>query len=98
MINLLYFKPDMDDWRLTGQEDWLKGVKLLFKPYQRYSATWDHDHCEFCYAKFSLRPGDLSEGYTTEDQYRWICSPCFNDFRESFGWIIVTETTEGSGC
>ncbi len=87
----------MDDWRLTGQEAFLKGVRLLFKPYNEYSTSWDHDHCEFCGEKFSLRPGDLSKGYTTEDQYRWICNPCFEDFRESLGWTVITETTGGSG-
>jgi hypothetical protein len=75
---------------LTRQEAYLKGVKLL-------SATRDHNHCEFCGSRFSLRPGDLSEGYTTENQYRWICTLCFQDFRASFEWPVINEITKDFG-
>jgi hypothetical protein len=54
--------------------------------YAPFRAGWDHDHCEFCSAKFSMMDADLHEGYVTEDGYRWICEPCFLDFAESFGW------------
>lgn len=84
----------MDDWRLTGQEAFLKGVKLLFKPYPQYSTDCDHDQYEFYSSMFSLRSGDLSEGYTTENQYRWICTTCFQDFKESFEWKVINGTTE----
>lgn len=81
-----------DDWRLCGQEDYLKGVTLQRKRYQRYSSTWDHDHCEFCWAKFAeedLIPDALHEGYTTADDYHWICESCFEDFKEQFEWREV---------
>jgi hypothetical protein len=35
-----------------GQEEYLKGAVLVRKPYRAYSETWEHDHCEFCFAKF----------------------------------------------
>ena len=76
--------PESDDWRRQGQERYLKGVKLIFKNYTPYRKGWEHDHCEFCWAKFSLYEGDLKQGYTTEDEYRWICIPCFNDFKDEF--------------
>jgi hypothetical protein len=51
---------------------------------------WDHDHCEFCFAKFASIDGPdiLHEGWTTVDEYRWICDTCFQDFRDRFGWQI----------
>ena len=41
-----------DDWRLRGQEDYLQGATLLLKAYRAWSVDWEHDHCEFCWAKF----------------------------------------------
>ena len=46
---------EKNDWRLTGQENYLKGVTLYWKKYSRYSDTWDHDHCDFCWAEFCLK-------------------------------------------
>ena len=79
--------PD-DDWRLTGQDSFLHGVKLIWSKYTRHSETWDHDHCEFCGAKFMVEdtPDALHEGYATEDRYHWVCENCFEDFKERFQW------------
>lgn len=42
-----------DDWRLDrGQGEYLQGATLVWKPYRVWSETWEHDHCEFCWAKF----------------------------------------------
>ena len=81
---------DTNDWRLTDQEQYLKGVTLYWREYTRWSESWDHDHCEFCWAKFMVEdyPDVLHEGYTTEDQYRWICKKCFEDFKNMFEWKI----------
>lgn len=81
----------LDDWRRQGQEKYLKGVKLVFKDYHPYRTGWEHDHCEFCGSKFSLNEGDLKKGYSTEDGYHWICSDCFNDFKDEFNWKIETD-------
>ena len=85
-----------EDWRLSGREDELKkflyGITLYRRKYKRYSETWDHDHCEFCWEKFTqpdLIPEALHEGYATPDNYHWICESCFNDFRDKFAWILV---------
>ncbi|WP_412063595.1 hypothetical protein [Rubrivirga sp. IMCC45206] len=81
-----------DDWRLTGQEAYLTGVALCWREYRRYSETWDHDHCEFCWSKFaepSVNPEALHAGYATLDEYRWVCNQCFGDFRQRFGWTIA---------
>ncbi len=79
----------MKDWRLQGQEKYLKEKILTKKQYHPYSKEWDHDHCEFCGRKFSLNLGDLHEGYTTLDHYHWICEECFNDFKNDFAWVII---------
>lgn len=79
-----------NDWRLQGQERYLQGAKLRRLPYQSYRKDWDHDHCEFCGAKFCLDHEDcLNDGYCTEDAYRWICEPCFEDFRQMFAFEVL---------
>ena len=64
-----------DDWRGQGQERYLKGKSFNFKQYYG-----EHDHCEYCSTKFSNYGDDLTEGYT--DGYYWICSTCFEDFKD----------------
>ena len=83
-------KPDQD-WRLMGQERYLKSAKLYWRKYAPYNEKWEHDHCEFCSAKFmgDEQPDSLHEGYCTEDQYRWICEKCFEDFKKQFEWEVV---------
>ncbi len=83
-------KPGQD-WRLMGQENYLKSVTLSWRKYARYSEKWDQDHCEFCSAKFMVEdyPDVLHEGYCTENQYRWICQKCFEDFKEQFDWKVI---------
>jgi hypothetical protein len=39
------------DWRLTGQERSLAGAEWVRKRYHAASEAWEHDHCEFCWAK-----------------------------------------------
>lgn len=79
-------KPLSDDWRRHGQEKYLKGENLIARDYYIYRDGWDHDHCEFCGAKFSLDKNDLNEGYATKDGYHWVCQDCYNDFKDEFNW------------
>ncbi len=81
---------EKDDWRLLrGQEDYLLNKTLYFRKWQATSEEWDHEHCEFCWGKFSDFPDTLHEGYTTEDNYYWICPACFEDFKEMFKWKVI---------
>lgn len=84
---------EKDDWRLRGQEDYLQDVPLYFIPFQPISRKWDHEHCEFCWAKFYLHEECLQEGYCTKAENgsgaRWICSECYEDFKEMFGWKLM---------
>ncbi|MEZ6009923.1 MAG: hypothetical protein R3F05_19490 [Planctomycetota bacterium] len=75
-----------DDWRRQGQERYLRGLTFAFMEWVRTQPGWDHDHCEFCNAKFSNAAGTLRAGYATEDLYRWICPTCYADFWREFGW------------
>jgi hypothetical protein len=79
-----------DDWRLKHHKPHLKGVALSWSPYAPANPKNDHDHCEFCFAKFMVAdlPGVLHEGYTTADRYYWICVPCFDDFADLFEWQV----------
>jgi hypothetical protein len=81
--------PD-DDWRLHGQERWLSRAVLARRTWSKPSNTWDHDHCDFCWAKFSDADDvdAIREGWTTLDEVHWICDQCFTDFSERFGWIV----------
>jgi len=81
------------DWREQGQEKYLSGLKFSKQNYVKYSDKWEHDHCEFCGAKFCEKNDTLNndenlyEGYATEDKYRWICETCFNDFKKKYKLI-----------
>ena len=78
----------LTDWRLQGQEKYLQGVVLFRKKYTKCSDVWVHDHCRCCGKTFSVYEGDEKEGYTTEDNYHWICSDCFADFQQQFKWQV----------
>jgi hypothetical protein len=89
--------PMDDDWRLQGQEPYLTGVELRWST---WAESCDHDHCEFCSAEISDRPVDdhtqFNQGWTTNDRYRWVCPPCFDDFRERFRWTVVGVDRSGT--
>jgi hypothetical protein len=87
----------MSDWRLQGQERYLKGRSLVLKKYQKYRHDWDHDHCEFCGRKISERPEDLNVGYATTDDYYWVCEDCFKEFAALFDWQALPGETGVSG-
>jgi len=70
-----------EDWRLQGQEEYLLGATLMRKQYKAWSEDWEHDHCEFCRAKFmdphfspeherfiSENSDVLIEGYAVQDR------------------------------
>ena len=87
----------MSDWRLQGQEKYLTGVRLHWRQYATSRGELDHDHCEFCWRKFSVSPEDLNEGYTTSDGYRWVCQDCFNDFAQMFHFCVSLGDTRPAG-
>jgi hypothetical protein len=86
------------DWRLTNQENYLKGASLSLRKFsiRPEQPQWDHEHCEFCWVKIVVKnesadPQLLTEAYATKDGSHWICPKCLEDFRALFGWIIADE-------
>ena len=82
---------DPQDWRLQGQDAYLADRVLTLRIWQSDREGWDHDHCSFCWAKFGtadLEDVDHTEGYVTSDGSHWVCRPCFDDFRDRFGWTV----------
>ena len=74
---------------------WLVGAALVWRRWEPPSGDeyYDHDHCEFCHAKFMEdAENTLHEGYTTADTAIWICSDCFNipTLRERFKLTLAT--------
>ena len=77
---------DKKDWRLIDQEDYLMDARLVKSEYKAIGDNSDHEHCAFCWDKFSESKDDLSVGYHTKDGRHWICEDCFNDFKEAFNF------------
>jgi hypothetical protein len=86
---------DRNDWRLDiGGGPEMYGVTLYWRTFTKLRDDWDHEHCEFCFAKFVeshesfATASTLSEGFVIPDGYKWVCSTCFEDFKEHFSWIV----------
>jgi len=79
---------EQNDLRLANQEKYLMKARLRKLAYAAPSLTWNHDHCEFCWATFSEQGEDLHEGYCTLDAKNWICEQCYQDFKEMFGFRV----------
>ena len=75
-----------DDWRRQGQEKSLRGLSFTPRNYSAVADPLAHNHCEFCYRKFSHAPEDLHEGFATEDLSRWVCPGCYRDFASEYRW------------
>lgn len=80
------------DWRLVGQERYLTGARLRWARYQQPKPHWDHDHCAFCMQKImeGNHPDTIQEAYVTEDGRHWVCPVCVGDFRQRFGWVVIS--------
>lgn len=80
---------EKNDRRLTNQEKYLMKAQLHKQAYVAPSLTWNHDHCEFCWATFSEQGEDLHEGFCTLDKKNWICEQCFQDFKGMFHFTVA---------
>lgn len=78
---------DESDWRYTNQKDYLYGVELVYSSFEATKLN-DHEHCVFCWEKFSELKENLYEGYCTIDRKYWICEKCYNDFKYMLDWIV----------
>ena len=73
-------------WYLREYEDkpHLHNIVLSAKEYTKKLPS--HDHCELCWARFSLHPDDHHFGYFDSDSESWICVDCFQELSNLFGW------------
>jgi hypothetical protein len=60
-----------------------KGAEMMWASYA-VRGTWDHDHCEMCWATFSTSPKEQREGYATLDRDHWLCPDCFDEVKDHF--------------
>jgi hypothetical protein len=85
-----------NQWRIDSAAH-LRGAVLRFRPYRRWSETWDHDHCAACWAKFAENeiPDALHEGFATEATetrgagYDWVCPTCFAELKTEMQWTAA---------
>ena len=64
--------------------------------FKKFSDDWNHEHCEFCFAKFMEKGNEntIQEGYCSLDNQNWICPTCYEDFKERFKWTLVEHPQE----
>lgn len=62
-----------NDWRITNQMNYLFRARLIKTTFSESSHS-DHEHCEFCFAKFGNAEGLLQSGYCTLDKYHWVAT------------------------
>jgi len=79
---------EQNDWRLMGQERYLKNAQLRKEAYAPSTRTSDHDHCVFCTDKFSNLEGYLHMGYYAPKGDHWICEQCYQDFKDTFNFRV----------
>ncbi len=83
-----------DDWRLMGQERWLRGVTIKRADWSPRNDRTDHDHCAFCTKRIAAPDSGYDDaictGYCTLELYHWVCPQCFNDFRDRFQWTLAS--------
>lgn len=96
-----YRPQDPDKWPLCNGGDYLYGLAFGYRPWSPASERSDHDHCELCLVKFMsvVHPGYddiLTEGYGTEDGYRWVCIDCFDAYADRFRWLADPERPFGA--
>jgi hypothetical protein len=84
------------NWRLESVAH-LASQPLRRKKWTRWSREWDHNHCEYCGAKFAEFEGEdiLKEGFASTEahprgeNYHWVCINCFADLKDLIGWYAV---------
>ena len=83
-----------DDWRLDSPGADLAGHTFRWAEWTRPTETWDHDHCEFCWAKITDLPKPVTDGHlyfkcawVTLDQSgtgHWVCPTCLRELASHF--------------
>lgn len=77
-----------NDWRIMGQEGYLKGKILQYRVFDRAICREDYCQCEFCWDTFESEAGSSTFAYFEPSGKFWICDTCYRDFEQHFGWIV----------
>ena len=82
-----------NDWRLRGQEEYMKDLKFKYISFTAKKGGSLHAHCEFCWHKFMEYHENFeessNEGYCSIDEKYWVCNECFEDFKDVFSWSCI---------
>lgn len=77
-----------EDWRIMGQEGYLKDKKLQHRKFSQAMRTKDNDQCDFCYSFLDRNHQGASYAYFEPITRSWICERCYQDFKEHFNWMV----------
>lgn len=77
-----------DDWRIMGQEGYLRKKRLQHRYFNRSLCVEDFDQCEFCWDCFDDDPAHPMMAYFEPINKHWICEECYNDFKSHFDWTV----------
>jgi hypothetical protein len=82
--------PNERDWRLSFQSEHLRSD--VQKSWTQTRPDREHDHCAFCWAKIGPEsmPDVLHQGFSTADEYDWVCPKCFADFKDELQLKLAT--------
>jgi len=81
---------DMNSEWMKHQLGLLGGANLLRSKWVH--EEWNHAHCELC---MDTIDASTCLAYCTEDFKKWVCEGCYQDFKETFGWVLL-EKPEGT--
>jgi len=76
-----------EDWRITGQEGYLKGKELFLKEISDCTTVLGKriPQCSFCFS--IIEKGD--NAYYEPINDIWVCRKCFEDFNGHFDWTVT---------
>lgn len=73
-----------NDWRIIGQEGYLKNKHLHHRGFKRALCVEDYLQCEFCWSHFE----EDVMAYFDPNGKVWICEECYQDFKSYFNWTV----------
>lgn len=78
-----------DDWRIRGQEGYLKDKYLKHIKFNCELCFEDFDQCDFCYDIFDEGASEMA--YYDPDTRHWVCEKCYKEFKSYFNWTSDDE-------
>ena len=76
------------EWYIEQYEDmpYLHSKELMVRVFPWIEG--EHNHCEICWNRFSMYPGDQHIGYYQKESKCWICNNSYERFAFLFHWKI----------